>query len=71
METPSLTLNVENRINNNKPTEEAVKKVKKVNETPNEQISAQNLMAYVLPNEMDSDIKPCIEKLAKVCIKVF
>ncbi|CAF5185351.1 unnamed protein product, partial [Rotaria magnacalcarata] len=64
LETVSLTTKTDDQINNNKPVEESVKKIKKVNETTNEQL-AQNLTSYVLPNEMDTDIKPAIEKLAK------
>ncbi|CAF4011847.1 unnamed protein product, partial [Rotaria sordida] len=67
IETPSLTTNFDDQINNSKPIEEIVKKVKKLNETTNEQ-STQNAITYVLPNEMDNDIKPSIEKLAKLVL---
>jgi hypothetical protein len=40
--------------------------VKKLSDTTGEQCT-QNFISYVLPNEMDNDIKPSIEKLVKVC----
>jgi hypothetical protein len=43
-----------------------VKKVKKLSETTSES-STSNFISYVLPNEMENDIKPSIEKLVKVC----
>ena len=47
--------------------EESVKKVKKLSETSVGDSTPQNFLTYILPNEMDLDIKPCIEKLVKVC----
>ncbi len=60
---PSLPINLSDNDKVVKSNEEPMKKVKKLSET----IGEQNLISYVLPNEMDSDIKPCIEKLVKVC----
>jgi hypothetical protein len=47
-----------------------VKKVKKLSETTSES-STSNFISYVLPNEMENDIKPSIEKLVKVCFDLF
>lgn len=63
---PPLSTNIDDRNKNTKSTEEPVKKVKKLSDPTGEQ-STQNVISYVLPNEMDSDIKPSIEKLVKVC----
>ncbi|CAF3440340.1 unnamed protein product [Rotaria sp. Silwood1] len=65
IETPSLTTNFDDQINNSKPVDETVKKVKKSSETINEQ-SIPNAVTYVLPNEIDNDIKQSIEKLSKL-----
>jgi hypothetical protein len=67
---PVLPNNLDDKNKNVKPVEESVKKVKKLSETISEQCP-QNLMSYVLPNEMDNDIKPCIEKLVKVSFYLF
>jgi hypothetical protein len=63
---PSLPINLSDKDKVLKPIEEPVKKVKKLSETTGEQCT-QNFVSYVLPNEMDHDIKPSIEKLVKVC----
>ncbi|CAF4170731.1 unnamed protein product [Rotaria sp. Silwood2] len=67
IETPLLTTNFDDQMNNSKPVEETVKKVKKLSETTNEQ-STQSSITYVLPNEMDNDIKLSIEKLTKLIL---
>ncbi len=64
---PSLSTNLDDKTKSIKPIEESVKKVKKLSETTGEQC-AQNSISYVLPNEMDNDIKLSIEKLVKVCL---
>jgi hypothetical protein len=67
---PSLPINLSEKDKTLKATEEPVKKVKKLSETTGEP-GAQNFVSYVLPNEMENDIKLSIEKLVKVCGKIF
>ena len=63
---PSLPINLSEKDKTVKVIEEPVKKVKKLSETTSEP-GITNAISYVLPNEMDNDIKPSIEKLVKVC----
>ncbi|CAF3612232.1 unnamed protein product [Adineta steineri] len=62
---PPLSINSDDKNKTIKPVEEPVKKIAKLNETPSEQ-STQNCTTYVLPNEMDNDIKPSIENIVKL-----
>jgi hypothetical protein len=67
---PSLPINLSEKDKTAKVIEEPVKKVKKLSETTSEP-GVTNVISYVLPNEMDNDIKPSIEKLTKVCRRSF
>lgn len=62
---PSLTTNVDDKTKSHKPAEEPVKKIQKLTETTPVQPTSETI-SYVLPNEMEGDIKPCIDKLVKV-----
>jgi hypothetical protein len=62
-----LTNNLDDKNKSNKPVDEPVKKVKKLSETTGEQCP-QNLVAHTLPTEIETEIKPCIEKLAEVSL---
>ena len=60
---PVLPINLSEK---DKAMEESTKKMKKISETSGDS-NPPHLIAFVLPNEMEQDIKPSIEKLVKVC----
>jgi hypothetical protein len=62
---PVLPIILEDKTKPNKPVEEPVKKVQKTSEAKPEG-TTPNPMAYILPNEMDHEIRACLEKLVKV-----
>ena len=62
---PNLPVNLDDKTKTHKPVEEPVKKIQKLTDTTLVQ-STSDFIPYVLPNEMESDIKPCIDKLVKV-----
>ncbi|CAF1439354.1 unnamed protein product [Adineta ricciae] len=64
---PNLPVNLDDKTKSHKPVEESVKKIQKLTETTPVQ-STSDAIPYVLPNEMESDIKPCIDKLVKLIV---